>query len=328
MFNEKLKTDFINSFTESEDYRSLCKGIFNATAAAEYDKGVDICTMSASELNPIVSDIVGLRSSGHESKMKILRSYFRYCLKTGYPGAGLAIDHVVIDTVYKFKNEMVSGPYELQEWLNSVFEPEKYQTIANVYRCYFWFAFSGMDEAEIFTLKKDNIDLIRGIATVGTQEYQLYKEAYPAIKNAMDLTAFNYRHGNYKEDVFKDRLPGDLIMRFILTQKASESSQSRESMQQTMRVAVSRAQKDAISKNGDIKKLSYSHVRLSGVFYRKYERERARKWPFEWDNFVSDAKDLMRTNVDNTNKNTKYSQNKIARTLFKDYQKWKAAFAV
>ena len=325
MYNEDFKNRFIQDISDSYSYRRLCKTIFDDTEKAENSWNADICTRSPEELEPVLNDILGLRKSGHISRLNVLRRYFKYCMDAGYPGAGDAIERVVISNVDKIRRETVSGPLGMQRYLNKYFEQESEQTMANVYRLYYWLAFAGMPEEEIFNVRVSDVDLSYGVIRHNGEEYPIYTEAYPAVRNAMELTRFLYKHPGYTKNTYKERINSDKLLRGIktTTNVTEDSSAGRSLKSNIYRIFKLKSKQGT---NGVM--LSFSHAALSGLFYRKYELEDKQKQPYTYEDFLDAAADAMH----DTHKDTvpeselRRKRKRTAISLLEDYEAWKCAF--
>lgn len=330
MYNRELKLAFIDSVSDSIAYKKLCTIVFDAAEPYEKSWGDDLCTRTSEELEPYVNEIMGVRTSGHTSKLMVLRKYFKYCAEVGYPNAGNGIDNVVLNNLEKVKSETVSGPLGLQAYLDKVFDPESELTISNIYRCFYWFSFSGMEAADIFRLKRENIDLLRAVVHFNGRTYQLYTESFAAINNALTLTSFRYVHDHYHTDVFVDRFPGDLIMRGLMYRPGKPQNNDPYAMVQNMKSAVYNAARKATYKGEPVSPLSISHAKLSGLFYRKYQTERLTGEPYTFADFIDAAEEAMREprSANATEARVRSARNRLARTLLSDYETWKAAFNI
>lgn len=330
LYNQNHKIAFIHSVSNSESYRNLCTIVFNLLEPYEVAWGADVCTKSTKELTPVLNQIMGVMRSGHVSKLTVLKKYFKYCIEVGYPGAGNGIDGVVISNVEKIKTEMVSGPIALQTYLDKVFVPESELTMSNIYRCFYWFSFSGINAEDIFRLKKENIDLIHAVAHLDGRTYRLYTESYPAIYNAITIESFQYRHEHYQTTVYKDRFPGDLIMRGLMNRPGRTQNTDPSVMMQNMKTAIYIATSKATYRGERVPILSISHTRLSGFFYRKYQLERVAGEPYTELDFLDIAEETMRESRSSkmTDSRMRAARKRVAKSLFADYESWKEAFNI
>lgn len=144
----------------------------------------------------------------------------------------------------------------------------------------------------------------------------IYREAIPAFRNVVSLTDFLYKHPNYTKTIRRDRVSGDNIIRGI---KA-------ETKAFTMRVTLSKRNIKAIEEGRTDLKLSFYRVRMSGLFFRTYEQERA-GMPV---NFSEAAMRLMADKKYSVNGRVKleHIRNRIERDYMEDYQRWKLAFSI
>lgn len=316
MFNEELKIRFIKDYTGSLNTANVAETIFNALEKYEKNWGADICTRSTEELQPAIDEIVGLRSKSKWMALIILKEYTKWCIAMKVPGACdgmMGIESIGLD---KIKHQMVASPLHLQRYLDSIFEPEADETIDNIYRCYFWMAYGGIDEEDTTLIKKSDVDFQQMIIRYKSTSVPIYREAIPAFQNAVSLTSFLYRHPNYSKEIRRDRIPGDTIMRGI---KANTKVF-------TMRTTISKRNIKAVEEGNTDMQLSFYRVRMSGLFYRVYEMERAGVPA----NFSEAALRVMegKTYALYGREKIQHKQKRIERDYMEDYQRWKLAFSI
>ena len=316
MYNEEQKKRFIRDYTGSLNTANVAVTIFNILERYEQAWGADLCTKSAVELQPAIDDVVGLRNRSKWMYLTILKEYVKWCLAMKTPGACDGMLHVESVGLERVKRQMVSSPLHLQKYLDDLFDNEQEETIDNVYRCYFWMAYGGIDEEDTILIKNDDIDLQRMLIRYKTTIVPIYREAIPAFKNILTLTSFLYKHPNYSKPIWRERVPGDTVMRGVRsTTKVF-----------TMRGSISKRNVEAVELGRTNLQLSFYRVKMSGLFYRTYEMERA-GFPVT---FSEAALRLMdgKTYSLSGNEKLRHRQNRIEREYFEDYQRWKLAFSI
>lgn len=315
MFNEEQKVRFIRSYTDSIHTASVATNVFNSFEKQEQEWGADLCTRSEAELQPTIDKILGLRSKSRWMTLSILKEYSKWCLLMRVPNASDGMLHIEVSGIDKVRRQMVASPLHLQEYLNQVFDEESLETIDNIYRCYYWMAYGGVQEADTIFIKKSDVDLEQMMIRYHDTSIPLYRESLPAFRNAIHLNSFVYQHPNY-EDIRRDRVPGDELMRGI---KANTKTM-------TIRSTLSRRSAEAIKSGKTKQQLSFHRISLSGLFYRIYERERA-GLPID---FSEAAVRFMegRTYVLSAREKLEHRQNRIERDYMEDYQRWKLAFSI
>lgn len=316
MYNEEMKSRFIREYTGSLNTANVATTIFNAMEEHEKSWNADLCTRSSEELQPVITEITGLRSRSKWMALTILKEYVKWCIAMQVPGACdgmLQIQTVGLD---KVKHQMVSSPLHLQKFLDDVFDPESEETLDNIYRCYFWMAFGGIDEEDTILIQNEQVDFGQMVIYYKTTNIPIYREALPALRNAVSLSSFLYKHPNYSKPVRRDRVPGNTLMRGI---RATTKTF-------TMRTTLSKRNIKAIEDGLTDLQLSFYRVRMSGLFYRVYEMERA-GIP---TNFSEAALRVMdgKTYTLHGREKLEHRQNKIERSYMEDYQRWKLAFSI
>lgn len=320
MYNTELKEKFVKQFTDSISTREACLKLFNKFEPYETEWGSDLCTQSAETLNPIINGLVGFRVTSKNYCMSILSNYVQWCIDNNVPGACDGVLHVKPDNIETVKRQTVRNPKHLQKYLNEICVPESMQTTDNTIRCFYWLAYAGMKEEDIFKVRTTDVHLDRMEVVYDGEPYNIYKEGLGAFNNCVNLKQFVYTNPNYTEDkiIYKDRVPGDILIRGI---KGTLS-------EKTMRVTLSKKSKKCLEVDpttGKPKtdlKLSYYRVWISGVFYRLYENELAGYKPdFKGlADMVSEGKEYKVSSGRNTQES---KRRKLASEYAADYRRWK-----
>lgn len=317
MYNEELKTKFVRGYTTSVYTADVCQNIFNAFEPHEVRWGADLCTKSAEELQPIVDEIVGLRARSKWIRLIILKDYVKWCIGMKVPGACDGMLNITTIGLDKVRRQTVANPLHLQSYLNSICEPESEKTTDNIYRCFYWLAYSGVAEEDILNIKCSDVDLSNMVVRYKGIEVPIYREALPAFNNCVNLTQFVYKHPNYDKLVYKDRAEGDTLIRGIRSAPSLKA----------MRVELSRRSKVKIDEGKTDLKMSYFRVWISGLFYRMYERERA-GMPVDFSASASEFMEGKTYKLD-TGRNTQEAKKRqLVKDYLEDYERWKLAFAI
>lgn len=318
MYNAELKEKFVKEYTDSINIRKSFLSLFNTTEKYEKEWGADICTKTEDELKDFAEDIIGFRYTS-KSRISLLRNYVEWCINNGVPGACDGALKLTVDGLEKLKHEMVRNPRHLQRYLDDICSPESDCTADNAVRCYYWLAYAGMKEEDIFNVKGSDVKFDDMIVGYNNEAYTLYRESLPAFKNCVYLKEFVYVHPNYPP-VKRERVPGDILIRGFRSTPTVYS----------MRVELSRRSKKYLERckkngNNDALKLSYYRVWLSGIFYRFYEDELAGIKP----NFKAlvDMVSGDKIYKMDSGRNTQLAKHrKLASEYSADYKRWKMTF--
>ena len=87
MYNEDLKKRFVRDYTGSLNTANVAATVFNAVEKYETEWNADLCTRSTEELQPVIDEIVGLRSRSKWMTLTILKEYVKWCIAMKVPGA-------------------------------------------------------------------------------------------------------------------------------------------------------------------------------------------------------------------------------------------------
>lgn len=316
MYNEEQKNKFIRDYTGSLNTANVAANLFKSFEKYEIAWGADLCTKSATELQPVVDEVVGLRAKSKWMTLTILREYVKWCLAMNVANACDGMLHIEAIGLEKIKRQMVASPLHLQKFLDDIFEPESEETMDNIYRCYFWMAYGGIDEEDTILIKNDAVDFSQMIIHYKTTSVPIYREAIPAFRNAVSLMSFVYKHPNYTKPIRRDRFPGDTIMRGV---KAPTKTF-------TMRTTLSKRNIKAVKDGLTDLQLSFYRVRMSGLFYQMYEKERA-GIPVSFSEAALRVMDGKTYTLNGREKMT-HIQNRIEKDYMEDYQRWKLAFSI
>lgn len=317
MYNEELKTRFIREYAQSLSRAKACQQAFNAMEPYEKRWGADFCTKSTAELEPVIQQLVGFRVRSRWQRIIIFQKYVKWCMANRVDGACDGMLHIDSVGLSKIRTQMVANPTQLQMYLNVICEPESEQTTDNIYRCFYWMAYSGMEEEAILNVKCSDVDFENMVIHSGGEEFEIYREAIPAFKNAATLTEFVYKHPCYLpgKKVIRNRAPGDTLIRGIRSTTSVAS----------LRVELSRRSKKFIEDGRTDKQLSYYRVWLSGLFYRMHQRELA-GIPVDFTGAASKFMEGKTYKLD-TGRNTPEAKKRaVVNDYVQDYERWKAAF--
>ena len=315
MYNAEQKTRFIRSYTKSMETEKVAIRIFQAIEKYELQWGADLCTKSAQELQIAVEEVIGVRSNSKWMGLSILNAYVKWCMLMKIPGACDGMLHVEVDGLDIIRQRMVANPKQLQDFLDTIYEPEAEETIDNIHRCYLWMAFGGIGQGDTLSIRNADVDFQQMVIRYRFTNAPIYREAVPAFINAVKLSRFRYKHPHYANVIYKDRVEGDAILRGV---KAA-------SLEMLKRHLI-RKNKGALQRGDTRLRLDYSHVLLSGIFYRMYEREQA---GYAVD-FTEAAERQMYGKTyaacEKGGVSRETIKRKIARDYAEDYQRWKLAF--
>lgn len=318
MYNENIKLNFLNDYAKSDNIRTKAIIAFERIEKYEREKGVDICAMNAEDLQNVLDNIGGARAQSKWFLITLLRKYSTWCIAHNIVGAKDNTNCINDVGLNKVRQQMVSGPLHLQKYLDEVFEDESENTIDNTYRSYMWFAFSGLSEKQALKLASENIDLWEMNINCDGKTYPVYRESLPALKRAVTESAFVYKNPSYKTKtvISRNRVSGNNILRGI---KSTNSTVY-------LRSAILRRCRYAYEKGNTTQRISYERAKLSGVFYRLNELEKAGIEP--------DFEQLAVEHIQNEGlaefkpENIRIYINRAKRDYEDNYYRWKVTFLI
>lgn len=316
MYNVNLKEQFITECAKTKHAIDLFRKIFEASGAYETKWGFDICYASTEELQPLVDELIGFRSFDIDENIKVLRDYIDWCANRGIKNVSRSIDFVDTRGISKMKRQMVTGPKQLQIYLDGLFRTDDQYTRDSIFRAFFWFAFSGIDEQDTIMIRKKHIDLATQSIVFNGEEYPIYREGLQAIQNCMNLKEFRSYNSTYITGYkLLNRADGDYLLR---------STNSVPSIQ-SLRVQISTRIKDSATNDKTGLQLSYYRIWLSGVFYRVYQDEIS---GIPVDFYDISRKEVLRKfgdkDISDKTKREKISKSNVY--YKRDYDRWKKTF--
>lgn len=315
MYNANQKESFIRDYTNSVSMSDACITVFNAIEKFEIDWKADVCTKDEAALQPVIEAIVGFRARSKWARLIILKDYIKWCLAMNVPNACdgmLKVNAIGLD---KIKEQTVSSPAHLEQYLNEICEPAEAKATDNIYRCYYWLAYAGIGEEDILRIRPNNIDFNQMVVRYKGIEAPIYRESVPALKNCIELSQFKFNHPNYTTDVWKPRVSGDILVRGVRAQPSIKA----------LRVELSRRSKNKRDKGLTNLKLSYYRVWISGLFYRTYEKELMGIRP-DFKDVVSHQVAGKTYKLDSGRNTLEAKKRQLAHDYLEDYQRWKLAF--
>ena len=263
IYNMNTKTAFTETIPEKQ-LRDIAMACFRDTAPLETAAGRDICTFSGAEEDAVWKAVMGtmLRSRSRELAAKVMSKYYKWCVETDVPGA---VEHEpvkqeVIDAVNA--DLLIFSPAHLQSILDKIFDPEADGTVDNTYRCFYWMAYAGLSTESIMMLKPEHFDLKSFLVSVNGEHGILYRQAILCIENCISIPQFLYEHPLYANQVMKDRIPGDYVLRGI---RGTYDDPAR--YYKSLSITLSRR----VNASGT--NLSYHSCYYGGLFYRIHEQE-------------------------------------------------------
>lgn len=320
MYNEERKLQFVRDYTDNENTMVIARTVFAASKEYEIRWGADLCSFTLDQLQEFVDNELGIRVKSRHLAYTLLKEYIKWCLITKVPGANDVIGMVDMTGIPVVRRHMVSSPLHLQKCLDEIFDPESDNTVDNLYRCYYWMAYSGMQEKKIVSIKNEDVDFFDMSVCSEEGTYYLYREALPAFRKATQLSAFVKKNARYSAGgVPLDRVNSPYLFRSIGGVVRIDTIRS------TLSLRVVKAIEAEMTKV----QISYQRVYMSGLFYRMYERERA-GYPVS---FLEEAErkaenKAYKLNTNGAHGKLEHRLARYAKEYLDDYGRWKEAFNI
>lgn len=334
MYNSEFKEQFISENIKNKYREAMCRLVFEAFAPYEEKWEADLCTRPEEDLKPVVESISGLRSNSIHPKLNILKDYVEWCLKQNYPGVKtdmLGINEVGLSVV---KKQTIAFPKELQNYLDSIFAPDSEESADCVYRCYYWLAFMGIDEQDILSITCKDVDIANKKLLYRSKSMEL-SICDPALKafEVCQKDYFMWYHPSQSiGPSLRERIEGDWLLRPVLTMHSSNRQSGTsdrggkvDSRILNLRAETSRKSKLKAEQTG--LRLSYSRVKVSGLFFRMYLDEMIGKTP-DFEAVVREETKYKTYKLDIGRNRKEAVIRRYTKSYEKDYQRWKLAHSL
>ena len=313
MYNTEVKQAFLDEYIQTPLSKKFYYLIFEAFEPYEMEWEADLCTVPEESLREVIKNISGMRHTSGVARISALKNYVRWSLARGMPNARDDMLYIQDAGDGAFETKTVVNPLHLQQYLDIVFSPENDESIDNIYRAFLWLLFSGVQPDDALKIKSENIDFENMEINFDNNKYPIYKGALPSIKNCINLTQFARRRVDRKNPIYKDRFPGDYLMRG-LNGVMSKS---------VIKVGISKKIKEALDSGKTDIRVSPNRVWLSGLFYRMSEREMA-GLPLDIEYMSTQIIEGREYTLSDVSENVKrYKKKQFINEYIHDYERWK-----
>lgn len=315
LYNEELKKEFLNTYTQSDVAFRKTELIFQKIGDIESEYNTDLCyVVDKDMLLKMIRVVSANRSTGTNIKLSILRRYVNWCSERldGVSAElinSISAEDINIDYI---KLHMASDSGDFKYYLSTFLRSDDDLTMDIVFKCIMWMGYSGIPEEKITDIKTEDVQLeVINNRFVILNEGLLYSvpaEAFDTFKKCVELTGFNYEYSKATKMV--PRADGNKLLRGI----KAVSSQTYLIQQ----LSVKRKQKN-LERN-----INYTSATWSGFFYRLHELEKKNKIDFleEAGKYIGDR--IYK--LDKTRMSQENIRTKISKEIKFDYELWKKAF--
>lgn len=272
MFDWKTKEDIIAEAYETESSRRSLRGVLLAAKKYEEEYGKDLSEFDKAEMQRFFDDNAGRR---HSSVVVFTSRIKHYLEGAKRRGANLMCDissdiDFKGDRIRKFRETVVFSPDHLSDYLDAVFGDTRNESVAVVYKCFYWLAFCDIDEDDALALEDSSVNLASKNIIFKGRDIPLYEQSYDVFELAKTLKTFKvYKSGSAKPIVYQ-REDGSRLLR--CTKRGGVSKAVHEG-QRRMTKELSRYIKAAVDNGVVTARIRYYNARMSGVFYRAFLRE-------------------------------------------------------
>ena len=322
MYNESQKMEYLDSSSQyTPESLVNVRRVLNRISKFEEEEEKDFCFIDNKEkVLDILSDICGFSSGGIRNKMSMLKGYVKWCKDVKQlPNVSVIINDISVDEVSLryVKHKFVADPADLQECMDNIFDIEDELTVDNVFRCFLWMAFIGINEDDMFSIQESDVDLRYQSVYFGGKDYPFPDEALDSFLNCIQLKEFRFKNSHYSSHEYgtRQRYDGAFLLRRS-PYSAEDTVYNPDGERQKFQAYISMKNK----KSGSPRVLTYKSIKSSGFFYRLYQQEKLGVG-IEFDKVV-EALDEERDLQVNRGKALK----QLERHVKDEYSRWKKTF--
>lgn len=256
VFNEELKNEYL-SYLNNIGSQSVIKKVYNPLfkASEKYETKLtkDISEFSGDELNIFFSkEYKCLSKKTLLIKVSCVRRYAKWCKDNGLPVSDECVNFTidVIDSLKDTGNAYIKSPRDLAIKIGTNV-PLTYDTKDRILvkvRAAIWLVYAGMRQHDVINIKRENIYIKEKFIKYKDKYYEIYPEMTEDIMRAYNIDSKACNGKDY----------------FIRRANSNPFTIS------SLMIYLSEQQKTLMK--GDFK-LTFEKVRMSGLYYRTYQRE-------------------------------------------------------
>ena len=241
----------------------LAHKLFQMARPYEEELQKELSQFDEDELRRFLGEKCGSEEFPLYRALDILRQYGNY-RRGEEPPPSNAWRKIRADLVDECRATMYAGPMHLAGELDRVFLPLEQDNVDLLHRCFIWLAYGEMPYNLITLVKRNDVDILNRRVSCLEQSFRIYEEAVPLFSKVKDMDAFKVIEN--KTEAYVDRRYPEMLFSFM-----ERGEYNAEGKCGTMKIKLSQA---SLATGAS---LSYSNVRMSGMFYRVFELERCRR---------------------------------------------------
>ena len=262
MYNSYIKREYLSSVNQSQFQFEVM--LFNKLDKFEKEKECDIAQVNLDDIILILRQIYNKHL---ELKYRALLSIMNYKIwystnvDSGINSCFISDEYFeLLKDAEEIKSSMVSSPFFMNKYLDSIFETVETNTIDNIYRCAVWLVYIGINENDLVDIQINDVDLFKRIITVKGKEYKIIDEAFSSINSCVKESSFLVKLGGIKGgEEFIDRKYGSQLLR---------NSRNNSPTDQAFLKSLKDTFYKRSLKSRYAKQITFSTIRTSGMFYR------------------------------------------------------------
>jgi len=260
VYNEEQKMAFITASYQYDAKRESVAGLFALFAPYEESWGDDLVRQQIGRLQPAFDEITkSISATKTRALLSALKKYRLWYLET-HPNAvsaGVALLKPNIED--KLRDYMVASPTHLKLILDQVLDAPEMGTQDCIYRVYLWLAFAGVPCERATLVTVDEVDFRLMQIHHDGRDYKIFPESLVEFHWLCESGSIVHVHKNPEIKSSRPRIEGNELLRGT----SKENSQLE---------CIRKYLSNRLIKT---KTLTYDNMLTCGLYYNKFELERA-----------------------------------------------------
>ena len=310
MYNEEQKWAFIAASYPNEAKQDKVAGLFALFTPYEEAWGIDLVRQHIDRLQPAFDEIAkSISATKVRALLSALKKYRLWYLATHPNAVSAGVALLKLNIEDKLRDCMVASPAHLKLVMDQVLDPPEMGTPDCIYRVYLWLAFAGVPRDRATLVTVDEVDFYLMQIHHDGRDYRIYPEGLAEIHRLCESDSLVSIHRNPDYERPRPRIEGNQLLRGV---------------------SLSQSQVDAICKNLSKRldktkwALTYENMQACGLYFEKYEQERAGLAV----SFVEETRQRLADLALANGTVTEDNRYKIRGRYEKGYNQWKALYKV
>ena len=310
MYNAEQKMEFITAAYPDEAKRVEITKLFESFTPHEESWGSDLIIQPINLLQSAFDDIVkSIAVTNARTLLTALRKYRKWYLDRNPKAVSAGVGLLKLNVGDKLRGSMVASPKHLRLVLDEVLDPPEMESMDCVFRVLLWLAFAGIPRDQAALVTVDEVDFNEMRIHHGGIDYEIHTEGLKEFRKLCELDSLVYIHRNPDYEQRLPRIEGNQLLRRTSVKSLEILKLCNDMRQRFVKTEWS---------------LTYENVSYSGLYYEKYELERAG----QTITFDDEIEKRLEERHDASKAILKSNRNSIRSRHRARYTQWKSLFHV